>query len=260
MRPPSIWSGTLPVNRTGRRIDAVPLHCYQTVAPIAAFSEVRPRMTSHATARHNMVENQLRTNRITDERVLAAFAAVPRERFLPERFRDAAYADEDVAIGGGRFLIEPLALAKLVQSAVIEQHSVVLVLGDWTGYVGAITARLAGRVITLIQAGQDRAVAKTALAVAGASDVTLEPGDPTQGLPSHAPFDAIIVAGAVKEIPTALLDQLAEDARLVTVVGDSRVGQVTVFRKVGGGIGRTRPFDATVAPLPGFQGMPSFQF
>ena len=228
-------------------------------------------MPNHA-ARNNMVENQLRTNRIGDERVLAAFAAVPRELFLPERFRDAAYADEDVELDRPRFLIEPLALGKLVQSAALEQHSVVLVIGDWTGYVAAIVARLAGRVVVVSAAEGDRSRIKAALAAAdaaidagqdGAAEIAgidLEVGDPRSGAPAQAPFDAIIVAGSVEEVPTALLDQLGDDARLVAVVEEGHAGHVTVYRKVGGGIGRTVPFDATVTALPSFAAAPSFQF
>src|SRR5690348_5015098 len=103
-------------------------------------------MTDYEIARLNMVENQLRPNRIQDPRVLQAMADVPRERFLPERIRGVAYADEDIPLGGGRFLIEPLALAKLVQAATVRPHDVALVAGDATGYAAAVMARLAGKV------------------------------------------------------------------------------------------------------------------
>ncbi len=101
----------------------------------------------YARARLNMVNNQLRPNRVDDPRVLDAMAHVPRERFLPKALRGVAYADEDLPLPGGAWLIEPLVLARLIQAAEVRPTDVVLVVGCTTGYAGAVLARLAGTVI-----------------------------------------------------------------------------------------------------------------
>src|SRR5215207_9058587 len=111
-------------------------------------------MIDYAVTRANMVENQLRPNRIDEPSLLRVMSAIPRERFVPESLRSCAYGDEDLPLGGGRFLIEPLALAKLLQTAEARPQDVVLVLGDCTGYVAAILSRLAGSVFVLLPPGE----------------------------------------------------------------------------------------------------------
>ena len=106
----------------------------------------------YALARSNMVSNQLRPNRVDDPAVLDAMADVPRERFLPKALRGVAYADEDLPLPNGHWLIEPLVLARLIQAAEIQPSDVVLVIGCATGYAGAVLARLAATVIVLAPA------------------------------------------------------------------------------------------------------------
>src|SRR3712207_4855062 len=100
-------------------------------------------MSDYETARRNMVENQLRPSQIFDTRLLDAMGSLPRELFVPKPLRGVAYADEDIPLAGGAFLVEPLALAKLIQAADIRSEDVVLVVGDSTGYAGAVVSRLA---------------------------------------------------------------------------------------------------------------------
>src|SRR5918992_5042454 len=101
----------------------------------------------YARARSNMVQNQLRPNRVDDPNVLSAMAEVPRERFLPKALRSVAYADEDLPLPDGSWLIEPRVLARLIQAADVRPSDVVLVIGCTTGYAGAVLSRLAGAVI-----------------------------------------------------------------------------------------------------------------
>ena len=106
-------------------------------------------MTDFATARRNMVECQIRTNKVTDQRLIDALAEVPRERFVPKAYRGVAYVDEDVPLGGGRFLIEPMVLARLIQTARVRPGDSVLDVGCATGYATAILGRLAAGVVGL---------------------------------------------------------------------------------------------------------------
>ncbi len=208
-------------------------------------------MIDYAVARANMVENQLRPSRIDDPGVLRAMGEVPRELFVPEQLRGCAYGDDDLALGGGRHLIEPLALAKLLQTAAIIRQDVALVVGDVTGYATVIVSRLAGSVFSLLPDAASMAPVELLLAAHGGDNVALEHGDPGHGLPAHAPFDLILLVGSVPAVPQTLTDQLGAEGRLVGVVENGRSGKVTLVRKVHGAVGRVTPFDAQVHRLPG---------
>jgi protein-L-isoaspartate(D-aspartate) O-methyltransferase len=214
-------------------------------------------MTDYEIARLNMVENQLRPNRIQDPRVLQAMADVPRERFLPERLRGVAYADEDIPLGGGRFLIEPLALAKLIQAATVQHSDKALVAGDATGYAAAVMARLAGKVHLLLPAGSEPPQTE---GLREAAEVQVHTGETLRGLPELAPFDVILLTGAVDRAPQELLHQLADGGRLATVIDERRNGRVTIFRRVGDAFGRTTPFEAGVPRLPDLPAVQAFEF
>jgi protein-L-isoaspartate(D-aspartate) O-methyltransferase len=207
-----------------------------------------------ARARLNMVENQLRPNRIEDPRLIAAMREVPRERFVPKALRGVAYADEDLALPDGRYLIEPLALARLIQAARIRPSDVVLVLGCSTGYVGTVVARLAG---TAILVAPDEATGRqieSLLEELGADNmvVVINPSAET-GHPDQAPFDVILLAGSVGHVPQALLDQIGEGGRLVAVIDDGRIGKGTVFTRLHEVVGSRVQFDAQIPGLPGFE-------
>jgi protein-L-isoaspartate(D-aspartate) O-methyltransferase len=208
----------------------------------------------HARARLNMVENQLRPNRIEDPRLIAAMREVPRERFVPKALRGVAYADEDLPLPGGRYLIEPLALARLVQAARIGPGDVVLVLGCSTGYVGAVVARLAGTVILVAPDEASGKQLESLLEELGADNmvVVINPSAET-GHPDQAPFDVMLLAGSVGQVPQALLDQIGEGGRLVAVIDDGRIGKGTVFTRLHGVVGRRVQFDAQIPGLPGFE-------
>jgi protein-L-isoaspartate(D-aspartate) O-methyltransferase len=212
-------------------------------------------------ARSNMVENQLRPSRIGEPRLLAAMREVPRERFVPKALRGVAYADEDLPLPGGSYLIEPLALARLIQAATIGAHDVVLVIGDATGYVGAVLARLAATVILI---RPDRAAAEQIEAMLdelGIDNVVVVlSDDPLAGHPGQAPFDVILLAGAVDAVPPALLEQIGEGGRLLAVLDDGRVGKGTLFTRLHGVIGRQTLFDANIPRLPGLAQTAEFAF
>jgi protein-L-isoaspartate(D-aspartate) O-methyltransferase len=214
----------------------------------------------YARARANMVSNQLRPNRIEDPAVLAAMAEVPRERFLPKALRGVAYADEDLPVADGWWLIEPLVLARLIQAAEVQDSDVVLVVGCPTGYAGAVLARLAATVILLIPPAATAAV-ETLLDDLGVDNVVVTASDdPAAGHPSQAPFDVIAVIGSVPEVPPALLEQIGEGGRIVVVVSDSRVGKITVLTRLHGVIGRRTVGDAQTPPCPGLDSNPGFTF
>jgi protein-L-isoaspartate(D-aspartate) O-methyltransferase len=220
-----------------------------------------PGSTDYARARINMVESQLRPNRIEDRALIQAMLNVPRERFVPKSLAGVAYADEDLRLPDGHYLIEPLVLARLIQSARVAREDVVLVLGCATGYAAAVLARLAGTVI--LQVPDEAAAAKVEplLDELGADNVVVITGsDPTAGHPSQAPFDVILLTGSVDTVPAALLEQIGEGGRLVAVVADQRVGRGVLFTRLRGVIGQRKLFDAQIPRLAGVAGATEFAF
>jgi len=212
-----------------------------------------------AAARFNMVENQIRTNRIDEPRLLQALAAVPRESFLPPALRGHAYADADLPLGDGRVMIAPLVMAQLVQAAAIGRNDVVLAIGDATGWALAVLSRLASTVVAL-ERDPARATAMAArLAEREVDNVAVVQGDFAAGYPAQAPYDAILLFGAVAELPSSLPAQLAEQGRLVAIVAPRPgSGAGTRLTRAGTAIGQERPFDAGTAYLPGLQPRPVF--
>jgi protein-L-isoaspartate(D-aspartate) O-methyltransferase len=214
----------------------------------------------YARARSNMVSNQLRPNRVEDPNVLEAMAAVPRERFLPKALRGVAYADEDLPLPEGQWLIEPLVLARLIQAAEVRRSDVVLVVGCASGYAGAVLARLAATVILATPAAAARAV-ETLLDDLGVDNVVVSASDdPAAGYPDQAPFDAILVAGSVPEVPATLRDQIGEGGRIVAVVNEGRIGKAVVLTRLHGVVGRREVCDAQTPLCPGFDSNPGFSF
>jgi protein-L-isoaspartate(D-aspartate) O-methyltransferase len=211
--------------------------------------------------RVNMVEKQLRPNRIEDPRLIAAMLDVPRERFVPKPLRGVAYADEDLRLPDGRYLIEPLALARLIQTAQVGAKDVVLLLGCSTGYAATILARLAGTVIVLTPDEESAAQLEGLFDDLGVDNVVVTVSDdPLAGHPSQAPFDVILLAGSIGAVPSELLDQIGDRGRLVAVIDDGRIGKGMLFTRLHGVVGRRIVFDAQIPPLPGLKPAEVFTF
>jgi protein-L-isoaspartate(D-aspartate) O-methyltransferase len=173
-----------------------------------------------ADERDEMVELQLRRRGIEDERVLDAMRRVPRELFVPEESRDAAYADAALPIGGGQTISQPYMVALICQQLALRGSERVLDVGTGSGYQAAVLAELAAEVYTIERVPELVPPARANLAAAGyAERVELHVGDGSRGLSEHAPFAAIAVAAAALEPPPALYDQLEPRGRLVVPVG-----------------------------------------
>jgi protein-L-isoaspartate(D-aspartate) O-methyltransferase len=214
----------------------------------------------YARARSNMVQNQLRPNRVEDPNVLSAMAEVPRERFLPKALRSVAYADEDLPLPDGGWLIEPRVLARLIQAAEVRPGDVVLVIGCTTGYAGAVLSRLAGTVI-LVEPPPAAERVEALLDDLGVDNVVVvQSDDPASGHPSQAPFDVVLLVGSVPGVPPALLEQIAESGRIAAVIDEGRVGKATLFTKLHGVVGQREICDAQTPPCPWLQPSPGFAF
>lgn len=229
--------------------------------PVFLFSHLNVAMMDYAAARLNMVESQVRPNRVTDPRIVMAMLELPREKFLPDALRGVAYVDEDIHIGNGRYLTEPMVLARLAQAAAIQESDTVLEVGTGTGYGAAVLSRLAGKVIAL---DCDPALVKkadTILTELGVRNVTAVEGKLEQGCAKHAPYNAIVFSGGAEYLPQAIIDQLAEGGRLLAVLGGpGEAGRATLTSKIGGAVSTRAIFDAASPTLPGLRREPGFVF
>jgi protein-L-isoaspartate(D-aspartate) O-methyltransferase len=217
-------------------------------------------------ARLAMVESQIRPNGVRDPSVLKAFATLPREQFVPEKQRALAYMDEALpavpasASSPERCLLPPMLLGRMLQAAAPSPEDRALDIGGVTGYSAAILARIC-KVVDALEAMEPLAEEmRRCLKAAGVNTVTVHSGPLNEGLRASAPFDLILVNGGVAEEPKALLDQLADGGRLVTIVCKGRLGQGFLFTKSGGVVSGRPVFDAGARVLPGFEAKPQFVF
>ena len=211
--------------------------------------------------RRNMVDCQLRTNKLTDRALLAAFLEVPRERFVDPAFQAVAYLDEDVPIGGGRGLANPLALARLLQELAIDGGDVVLDVGCGRGYSTAIMSRIAATVVGLESDAELAREANALLAGLSCDNAVIVEGPLAQGYAAQGPYDIILIAGRVGAVPDAILDQLAEGGRLATVLDEGGgLSRGVLMTKRGGTASRRIVCDVSAPPMPGFERQMGFVF
>lgn len=217
-------------------------------------------MPDYAAQRFNMVESQVRTSDVPDRRIQAAMLEIPRERFVPAPKRSMAYAEAPVEVVPGRFLLEPRTLAKLLLLADIGAEDRALDIGCTTGYATAVMARLA-RDVTGLETDVDLVrVACEMLPAVGAANARVVQGSLVNGHPAGAPYDVILVDGGVETVPEAILGQLAEGGRLVTVVQQGTQGRARLYVRAQGRIGDREDFDAAAPLLPGFRQPAGFVF
>jgi protein-L-isoaspartate(D-aspartate) O-methyltransferase len=203
-----------------------------------------------------MVYQHLRGRDITDDRVLGAMTAVPREAFLPEDLRPRAYEDEALAIGHGQTISQPYMVARICQALALRGGERVLDVGTGSGYQAAVLAELAAEVHTIERVPELAERAREALGRAGYGGVHVHVGDGTLGLPEHAPFAAIAVAAAAPELPQTLFEQLEPRGRIVVPVG--RLGRQELLMAVRSPEGPAviRSVPCRFVPLVGAEGFP----
>ncbi|MFG1417143.1 protein-L-isoaspartate O-methyltransferase [Xanthobacter sp. V0B-10] len=216
--------------------------------------------------RRGMVDGQVRTNDVTDHRIVGAMLDIPREKFVPPALKSLAYIDDDLEIrpasgsAPARYLLEPMILARLVQLADVDEKDHVLDVGAGTGYGAALLSRLAQQVVALEEDAELAAAADKTLSDLGVGNVAVMQGPLAAGWPAEADYDLIVIEGAVEVIPDRLFAQLKEGGRLVAVIGEGGAGRATIFTKIAGHPSERVAFNAAVPLLHGFKAAPRFVF
>lgn len=208
--------------------------------------------------RHAMVASQLRTNAVSDARIVAAMAKLPREQFLPGDVATIAYRDTALPLGNGRYANLPIATGKLLTEARIRPTDKVLLIGAAGGYTAAVIAAVAESVVAVESDAALLSIARSALA--DHANVTLVEGPLDKGAPGQAPFDLIVVDGAVDELPESLVDQVGPGGRIVTGIVDRGVTRLAAGQRTSGGFGLVDFADIECVPLPGFARPAAFAF
>ncbi|MDY0028401.1 MAG: protein-L-isoaspartate O-methyltransferase [Pseudobdellovibrionaceae bacterium] len=183
-------------------------------------------------AREAMVVSQLQPSGVVDVAVNDAFFSVPREDYAPEQLRGVCYLDDDLLIGQGRFMLEPLPFALMVQNAGLTKKSNVLDIGTGTGYSAAILSVLSGKVTAVDSSEKLLHSAKTSWEKAAFKNITPVLGRHCDGYKASAPYDAIFINGAVGSVPHSLMSQLSKAGRLYCIMRkeEEYCGKVTVFK------------------------------
>ena len=215
-------------------------------------------LDSFAIMRNVMVDSQIRPTEVFDLRVIEPMRVLPREAFAPSG--SLAYADEDIALGNGRFLLKPIVAARLAQLALEKNPTHALVIGAGSGYLAAILS-LAG--VDVVALEEESNLTNDALSTY-AGKVHAVIGPLHAGWPAGGPYDVIVVDGALTEIPLAFAGQLSAGGRIVTVLADDAtagaVGRAVVAEPASGGYAVIRQFDCTARLLPHFTPAPAFSF
>lgn len=221
-------------------------------------------MLDFATARQRMVDSQVRTNNVTDARIIEAMLSLPRELFVPADRRGLAYLDFDLDVSERgspkRYMIKPQLIAWLLQEAEIKAADKVLVVGAASGYAAALAARLADKVVGTESATALVEKGNSLLGQLGLANAGLKTAMPDEGYPAEAPYDAIVLNGATEVAPEQLFKQLAEGGRLVGVFAKGTPARAMIVTKSHGELGHRAISDAAAPVLPSLERAPSFVF
>ena len=218
-------------------------------------------MSVHETARANMIESQLRPNKLTDERLIEAFSRLRRELFVPEPLRGVAYVDEDLPLGRGRYLMEPMVAARLLQALMPDRKETALAVGAGVGYEAALLASLTRSVIALEEDEELARLGRAALVDHRIASVIYVETPLAAGHRQRAPYDVILFGSAAAEIPPEVAAQLAEGGRMAAVLRPGPgMGRATLTTRTGGVLAQRVIFDAATPLLPGFVPKSAFVF
>ena len=210
-------------------------------------------MTDYAARRTMMVDTQVRPSDVTKFPIIDAMLSVPREAFVPRELRETAYVGENVDLGGGRVVLDPRTLAKMLDALDIQGDELVLDIGSALGYSSAVIARMAEAVVAVEEDSAMIGESQDLLTENGADNVILHEGSLSEGAAEHGPYDVIILQGAVEHLPEGLTGQLKDGGRIACLFMEGALGAVRVGYKIDGHINWRFAFNAGAPVLPGFE-------
>lgn len=214
-----------------------------------------------AATRRTMVDCQILPSRVTDPRLIDAMMELPRELFVPDARKSLAYVDEAIDLGDGRYLMEPMVSARLLQTLDLKPGDVALSIGCGSGYNVALLGKIVDTVVAVEADGRMVKKAEAILSDLGIDNVAVMEGPLNAGAPKQAPYDVIFFDGAVDAVPEAISQQLAEDGRLVAMIKKPGGLCCAHYMQCNHGVVSGRDvFDASTPELPGFQREQAFQF
>lgn len=216
-------------------------------------------------ARFNMIEQQIRPWEVLDPHVLQLISTVKREDFVPLAHKALAFVDMEIPLreGGarGQAMLAPRVEARLLQEANVQPHEKVLEIGSGSGYMAALLAHRAQRVVTVEIEPELVRMARANLQKAGIDNVEVREGDGVNGAKGDSPFDVVVLSGSVAEVPQSLLAQVKVGGRLVGIIGDEPMMRATVMTRTGESTWTTvQPWDTVVPRLVNFAEHPKFHF
>ena len=209
-------------------------------------------MANFETRRTMMVDTQVRPSDVTKFPIIDAMLSVPRERFVPASLREAAYVGENLTLPGGRAMLEPRTLAKMLDALDVKPTDVMLDVGCGLGYGTAVAARLAEFVVALEDDETRAAEAQANLSDAGVDNAAVITGDLTEGVAKSGPYDVIVIHGAVEFVPDALLAQLRDGGRIAALFAQGALGTVRIGLKTDGRVDWRDAFNAGAPVISGF--------
>jgi len=183
-------------------------------------------------ARLNMVESQIRTWEVLDQTVLDLLLTVRREEFVPEKYRDLAFADMEIPLGHGEVMLAPKMEARMIQELGIRKTDKILEVGTGSGYVTALLAKLGGQVVTVERIKEFSQAATRRIAGHGIQNVQFHVGDASEGWPAQAPYDVILLTGSVPVLSESFQKQLGVGGRLLAVIGELPVMTAKLITRV----------------------------
>lgn len=217
-------------------------------------------MFDYQAARTAMVDGQIRPSDVTLYPILEAMLNIPREVFVPSEKRPVAYMGADIALGGGRFVLDPRVFAKMLEKLAVQPDDLVLDIGAGLGYSAAVIARMAEAVIAVESDEALAAEAETVLSEQSIYNAIVHKGALASGAAEHGPYDVIIIEGAVQEIPDDVLAQLKVGGRIAAIFMDGPCGQCRIGVQMDDGVAWRIAFDATAPTLDGFSSEEAFVF
>ncbi|MCS0583212.1 protein-L-isoaspartate O-methyltransferase [Massilia pinisoli] len=212
-------------------------------------------------ARFNMIEQQIRPWNVLDQDVLDLLHVVKREQFVPAAYRNLAFADVEIPLPGGDAMLAPKFEARILQEVGVRKHETVLEIGTGSGYMAALLAHRAAKVTTVEINPETAELAKKNLANAGIHNVTVETGNGAEGWAKGAPYDVIVISGALEVLPEAFLKQVKVGGRIAAIIGQAPVMEASIITRTGENTyGTIKVFETNVRYLTGAPVPSHFQF